>query len=42
MFLALKSNGFFKKIYYLFMRDTHTHREAETQAEEETGSIQGA
>ena len=27
---------------YLFMIDTHTHREAETQAEGEAGSLQGA
>ena len=32
---------FFKKDFtYLFMRDTH--REAETQAEGEAGSVQGA
>ena len=32
--------GFFKDFIYLFMRDTE--RKAETQAEEEAGSIQGA
>ena len=33
---------FFSDFIYLFMRDTHTEREAETQAEEEAGSMQGA
>ena len=32
---------FFLKIY-LFMRDTYKEREAETQAEGEAGSLQGA
>ena len=36
------SLSFFKDFIYLFMRDTHTHREAETQAEGEAGSMQGA
>ena len=32
----------FKYFIYLFMRDTHTQREGETQAEGEAGSMQGA
>ena len=32
--------SFFKDLIYLFMRDRE--REAETQAEEEAGSMQGA
>ena len=35
-----KHMSFFLKTIYLFMRDTQ--REAETQAEGETGSMQGA
>ena len=40
----LQIKNFFKDFIYLFMRDTHTKRgrEAETQAEEEAGSTQGA
>ena len=33
---------FFKDFIYLFMRDTEREKEAETQAEGEAGSIQGA
>ena len=33
---------FFKDFIYLFMRDTERKREAETQAEGEAGSMQGA
>ena len=33
---------FFKDFIYLFMRDTEREREAETQAEGEAGSMQGA
>ena len=33
---------FFKDIIHLFMRDTEREREAETQAEGEAGSMQGA
>ena len=33
---------FLRDLIYLFMRDTHTHTEAETQAEGEAGSLQGA
>ena len=33
---------FLKDFIYSFMRDTHTEREAETQAEGEAGSMQGA
>ena len=33
---------FFKDFIYLFMRDTHTDKKAETQAEGEAGSMQGA
>ena len=34
---------FFKKHFiYLFMRDTHTHTEVETQEDREAGSLQGA
>lgn len=32
----------FKDFIYLFMRDTHREREAETQAEGEASSMQGA
>ena len=32
----------FKKRFYLFIHDRHTEREAETQAEGEAGSVQGA
>ena len=30
------------KILFLFIHERHTHREAETQAEGEAGSVQGA
>ena len=33
---------YFKNFVYLFIRDTHTHRQAETEAEGEAGSMQGA
>ena len=33
---------YFKDFIYLFMRDRETHREAETQAEGEASSMQGA
>ena len=33
---------FFLKILFIFSREIHTHTEAETQAEEEAGSMQGA
>ena len=33
---------FFKDLISLFMRDTEREREAETQAEGEAGSMQGA
>ena len=33
---------YFLDLIYLFMRDTHTEREVETQAEGEAGSMQGA
>ena len=33
---------FFKDSIYLFMKDTQREREAETQAEGEAGSMQGA
>ena len=42
--LRLKSiyTFFLKDFIYLFMRDTESEREAETQAEGEAGSMQGA
>ena len=33
---------FFKDFIHPFMKDAHRHKEAETQAEGETGSMQGA
>ena len=42
-FFYLKTaNIFFKDFIYLFMRDTHTHTEEQTQVEGEAGSMQGA
>ena len=36
-----KSHFIFLK-YFIYSRDTYTHRGAETQAEREVGSMQGA
>ena len=41
-FFKFKILGFFKDFIYLLMRDTYREREAETQAEEEAGSMQRA
>ena len=35
-------NPFFKKRFYLFINERHRERDAETQAEGEAGSTQGA
>ena len=37
-----KKNDFFLKIILIYSWETHREREAETQAEGETGSVQGA
>ena len=37
-----KYSYFFKDFIYLFIRDTHKEREADTQAEGEVGPMQGA
>ena len=40
--LIFNNGFFFKDFLYLFMKDTEREREAETQAEGEAGSMQGA
>ena len=42
MILKAIIRQFKKKRFYLFIRDTQREREAETQAEGEAGSMQGA
>ena len=39
---SIKNEECFSLRFYLFMRDTEREREAETQAEGEAGSMQGA
>ena len=41
-FLAKLGVVLFFLIFYLFIHERHTHREAETQAEGEAGSVQRA